>query len=144
LLSSAKTTIDDNDDFENSYSYNTFNELAEISQIDLNPTILISATKNISYEYNQEIQRTKASRSENIISVFDTNYVYDGIGRLNQIEHKNLSETFANYSMIYDAASRITSINDANYSYDSTDQLIGAEYDSQSDADETMRPSIVL
>jgi hypothetical protein len=35
--------------------------------------------------------------------------------------------------MIYDAASRITSINDANYSYDSTDQLIGAEYDNQAD-----------
>ncbi|MDR2761046.1 MAG: hypothetical protein LBB88_00410, partial [Planctomycetaceae bacterium] len=101
LLSSAKTTIDDNDDFENSYSYNTFNELVEIAQVGINPTTLISATKNVSYEYNQEIQRTKASRFENLISVFDTNYVYDEIGRLNQIEHKNLSETFANYSMIY-------------------------------------------
>jgi YD repeat-containing protein len=35
--------------------------------------------------------------------------------------------------MTYDSASRIISINDANYSYDSTDQLIGAEYDNQAD-----------
>jgi hypothetical protein len=114
-LAKTKATIGDDDDFENSYSYNTFNELVGITQFDINPTTLISATKNVSYEYNQESQRTKASRYENLTFILDTTYNYDGIGRLNQIEHKNLSETFANYSMTYDSASRITSINDANY-----------------------------
>jgi hypothetical protein len=78
-LAKTKATIGDNDDFENSYSYNTFNELVEIAQVGINPTTLISATKNINYEYNQESQRTKTSRYENLISISDTTYNYDGI-----------------------------------------------------------------
>jgi RHS repeat-associated protein len=132
-LAKTTTTIGDDDDFENVYSYNTFNELVGISQTILNPLTTISATKNIGYEYNQESQRISTSRYEGSTFIADTTYNYDGIGRLTQIEHQGLSETFANYSMTHDAASRITSINDANYSYDSTDQLIDAEYDNQAD-----------
>jgi hypothetical protein len=65
-LAKTKAAIGDNDDFENSYSYNTFNELVEITQVGINPTTLINLTKNVSYEYNQESQRTKASRTENL------------------------------------------------------------------------------
>jgi RHS repeat-associated protein len=128
-LSRTRASFNQDDDFENTYSYNTFGELVGISQFVRSSNTI----KSINYTYNQTSQRTSSSRYEDLLFIAETTYSYDGIGRLNQIEHNGLTETFANYAMTYDSASRIISINDAIYDYDSTDQLIGAEYDNQTD-----------
>jgi RHS repeat-associated protein len=68
-------------------------------------------------------------------SIATTNYSYDGIGRLQDIEHKRSTKVFADYDFTYDSASRIIGINDSGdeaiYGYDSTGQLIEADYDDQ-------------
>ncbi|MDR0391438.1 MAG: hypothetical protein LBH59_06000, partial [Planctomycetaceae bacterium] len=127
-LARTKAKIGQEDDFENIYSYNAFDELTGITQTAPN-----NSTKNIQYTYNQASQRTRLKRYENSVYLVDTLYEYDDIGRLSQIAHLGSTQLFAYYNMEYDAASRITSINDATYNYDSTDQLIGADYDNQSD-----------
>jgi YD repeat-containing protein len=68
-------------------------------------------------------------------SVANTSYGYDLVGRLTNLTHKHGANTLASYGLVYDAANRITQSAGTdgiqNYSYDSTNQLTGANHTTQ-------------
>jgi RHS repeat-associated protein len=68
-------------------------------------------------------------------SVANTSYGYDLVGRLTNLTHKHGANTLASYGLVYDAANRITQSSGTdgvqNYSYDSTNQLTGANHTTQ-------------
>jgi RHS repeat-associated protein len=68
-------------------------------------------------------------------SVANTSYGYDLVGRLTNLTHAHGANTLASYGLVYDAANRITQSGGTdgiqNYSYDSTNQLTGANHTTQ-------------
>jgi RHS repeat-associated protein len=68
-------------------------------------------------------------------SVANTSYNYDLVGRLTNLTHAHGANTLASYGLVYDAANRITQSSGTdgiqNYSYDSTNQLTGANHTTQ-------------
>jgi len=69
--------------------------------------------------------------------VAKTTYSYDAAARLQQIKHSSIDQVLATYDYTWDAADRITRIASpdgvANYTYDATDQLVGADHTIQQD-----------
>ena len=74
--------------------------------------------------------------------VVETDFTYDGIGRLTDLTHTHDTTTIADYGWTYDAFSRVTQLsfsslvgNDgtSDYAYDNTGQLTGVDHDFQTD-----------
>jgi RHS repeat-associated protein len=66
------------------------------------------------------------------LSVANSSYTYDAVGRLTNLEYKRGVSTIASYGLVYDAANRITQSSGTdgtqNYTYDSTNQLTAANH----------------
>jgi RHS repeat-associated protein len=126
-------------DFKNDYTYDALNRLTDITQ-QSNGGNTVGA-KHVTIGYNALGQRTSLNRYESLGTtnlVATTNWGYDSANRLNLIEHKRNSTTFASYAYSYDGLSRITSINSlvdgvSNFTYDATSQLTLADHTSQTD-----------
>jgi RHS repeat-associated protein len=126
------------DDFINTYTYNANGQITSIVHQD-QATDAIDP-KRVDYTYNaagQPTMKTVYASTGTTSKVYDTNYSYDGMGRLIDLKHQNGSTIFADYDFGWDAASRITDFDftplggttkTADYVYDNTDQLTGATY----------------
>jgi RHS repeat-associated protein len=71
------------------------------------------------------------------LSVANSSYTYDALGRLTNLTHQRGVTTLASYGLVYDAANRITQSSGTDgvqdYTYDSTNQLTGANHTTQAD-----------
>jgi len=99
------------------------------------------ASKRVEYTYNvanQVTTKTMYAATGMTSKVFDTAFTYDGMGRLTKLTHENGATVYADYTLTWDAASRITNfdftyLNGSTaktgiYGYDNTDQLTTATY----------------
>lgn len=129
-------TIGSTADFQNDYAYDALNRLTKITQQDVAGGNTL-ADKRVDLAYLADGKFDEINRYASLdTSEFVTNsqYGYDGTGRLSSLSHVQGSTTFAGYAWAYDAANRITSFTnsqysaeDATYSYDQASQLTGAD-----------------
>lgn len=93
--------------------------------------------KAVDFIYNQSGQFDEINRFSDLVRISPvamTNYAYDAVNRLTDLDHLDPSgSTFAFFDYQYDVASRITHIKDVHgitgYSYDRRSQLTGADRD---------------
>ena len=127
-------------DFVNDFSFDNLSRLARIEQHGATGGNSV-AEKRIDLAYNSDSSFDAISRYADLAAtelVVTTNYLYDGLSRLTDLEHVQGATTLASYAFTYDAGSRITSIDSladglAAYSYDNTSQLVGADFANQTD-----------
>jgi hypothetical protein len=134
------------DDFENIFYYDNLQRMVQIDQSGVQGGNTV-AEKRVNFAYNAAGQFTSIDRYKDTSGgsgnlVVETDFVYDGIGRLTDLTHVYDTTTIADYDWTFDAFSRVTSMsfsslvgNDGNstYDYDDTNQLIDADYDFQTD-----------
>jgi RHS repeat-associated protein len=92
-------------------------------------------SKRVDMTYDAASQMTGLNRYGDLagtLSVANSSYTYDAVGRLTNLEYKRGASTLASYGLVYDAANRITQSRGTdgtqNYTYDSTNQLTGAAH----------------
>jgi RHS repeat-associated protein len=107
-------------------------------------TINSQGNKRVDYVYNAISQVTNKKRysdSTGTNLVAETNHTYDSLNRLTNITHSKGANTIASYTQSYDAGSKITGITstdgNSTFNYDDTDQLVGADYNYQTDENYT-------
>jgi RHS repeat-associated protein len=119
----------------NAYTYDSLNRATRITQ---------SGTgvqgKRVDMSYDAASQMTGLNRYGDLagtLGVANSSYTYDLVGRLTNLEYKHGTSTLASYGLVYDAANRITQSSGTDgvqdYTYDSTNQLTGAEHTTQTD-----------
>ncbi len=96
--------------------------------------------KQVNFTYNAASQFVFIDRYANGDTnqlVASSGYNYDGAGRLTGLAHSQGGTPLAGYAWTIDAVGRITSETNvdgvSDYSYDNTSQLVGADYDFQTD-----------
>ena len=138
LTSSA--TIGSTKDYLKTFGYDANSQVMSIvQQQQANGNSL--APKRVEYAYNAAHQPTEKimyAATTATSKVFDTAFTYDGMGRMTKLTHKNGATVYADYTLTWDAASRITGFNftylnggaakTGTYGYDNTDQLKTATY----------------
>ena len=107
-------------------------------------TVNTQGNKRVDYAYNainQVTNKKRYSDSTGTNLVAETNHTYDSLNRLTNITHSKGANTIASYTQTYDAGSKITSITstdgNSTFNYDDTDQLVGADYNYQTDENYT-------
>ncbi|WP_164103076.1 FG-GAP-like repeat-containing protein [Candidatus Laterigemmans baculatus] len=125
---SVTDTVDGTAGATTEYVYDALNRATRLSQSGSGV-----ADKRVELAYNSLGQLASIDRFADLSGdtlVAATDYTYDALNRLADLRHRNGSEDIAFYEFTYDVDSRITSIRDIDglttYSYDATDQLIGA------------------
>jgi YD repeat-containing protein len=101
------------------------------------------AEKRIDLAYDAASQWQTITRYADLAGtklVAQSDYTFDAAGRLTALAHAQGTTTLADYTWSYDAGHRVTAFTSladgtAEYSYDQTDQLIGADYNYQDDED---------
>ncbi len=99
------------------------------------------ASKHVTLAYNKLGQFTSFNRYESTgtsSQVASTDFTYDTLNRLTDIDHKQGSTVLASYDYAYDFISRITSVDSSqdgvtDYSYDANNQVTGADHTGQTD-----------
>ncbi|NCS36398.1 MAG: RHS repeat-associated core domain-containing protein [Microcystis aeruginosa G11-01] len=107
-------------------------------------TVNSQGNKRVDYTYNAISQVTNKKRysdSTGTNLVAETNHTYDTLNRLTNITHSKGATNITSYTQTYDAGSKITRITSkdgsSTYTYDNTDQLVGADYNYQTDENYT-------
>jgi RHS repeat-associated protein len=90
----------------------------------------------VDLSYDAANQMTGLSRYEDLagtVSVANTSYTYDTVGRLTNLTHQQGASTLASYGLVYDAVNRITrsSGTDGVQDYTFTNQLTGVDHSTQ-------------
>jgi RHS repeat-associated protein len=122
------------------YLYDSANRMTQITQSGSGVS-----GKRVNFAYNEVNQFASVDRYADVAGaapVAGTAYSYDGLNRLTDKTHRNAANTILDrFQIEYDAASRITKITDVdgptNYSYDTRDQLTGADHAAPGNPDET-------
>jgi RHS repeat-associated protein len=113
------------------FTYDVLNRVTRITQ---------SGTgvqgKRVDLSYDAANQMTGLSRYEDLagtVSVANTSYTYDTVGRLTNLTHQQGASTLASYGLVYDAVNRITrsSGTDGVQDYTFTNQLTGVDHSTQ-------------
>jgi RHS repeat-associated protein len=119
----------------NAYTYDSLNRATRITQSGTGVQ-----SKRVDLTYDAVNQMTGLSRYGDLagtVSVANSTYTYDTVGRLTNLEYKRGASTLASYGLVYDAANRITKSSGTDgtqdYIYDSTNQLTGADHTTQAD-----------
>jgi RHS repeat-associated protein len=119
----------------NAYTYDLLNRATRITQSGTGVQ-----SKRVDMTYDAVNRLTGLSRYGDLagtLSVADSTYTFDAVGRLTNLAHKRGTTTFASYGLTYDAANRITKSSGTDgvqdYTYDSTNQLTGANHTTQAD-----------
>jgi RHS repeat-associated protein len=114
----------------NAYTYDILNRVTRITQSGTGVT-----GKRVDVSYDAASQMTGLNRYGDLagtVSVANTSYTYDLVGRLTNLTHKHGATTLASYGLVYDAANRITHSEGTDgtqdYTYDATNQLTGADH----------------
>ena len=123
----------------NSYSYDALNRLTQLTQSGNGVS-----DKRVDFGYNAIGQFNTINRYSDLGGtqlVTGTNYSYDALNRLSNLTHNNGTADIAFYNFGYNADSLITQITDidgvTDYTYDSRDQLIGADHSDDNNPDES-------
>jgi len=132
-------TIGGTGDFVTDYGYDNLGRISAITQQGQTGGNAV-AEKAVDFAFDLAGQPQAVERFADLAGtqpVARTDFLFDLAGRLTDLTHSNGSKTFADYSLTWDAASRITEFDlsslvggsgDADYSYDDTDQLTGSDY----------------
>jgi RHS repeat-associated protein len=119
----------------NAYSYDILNRVTKLTQSGTGVT-----GKRVDLSYDAVNRLTGINRYGDLagtLSVADSTYAFDPAGRLQDLTHKRGVNTIASYGFTYDNANRITQSSGTDgtedYSYDSTNQLTGANHTTQAD-----------
>ncbi len=134
---SLEAQVGNSADFFNLYYYDHLGRLTGIDQSSQYGGDAV-APKRVDFAYNADGQFSTIARYATISNpqlVAQTTYTYDAASRLTSLAHTQGETTLAGYTWTYDSAGRITqsaSTTDGtvDYSYDTTDQLTGADYTS--------------
>ncbi len=129
-VSSVTDTIDGLPGATTGYDHDVLNRLVRLTQSGTD-----TSDKRVDFTYNALGQYTAIDRYSDLAGtqlVVATEYFYDDLNRLKDLEHASSSnELLAFYRYSYDTDSRITQIVDidgtTDYSYDDRDQLTGAD-----------------
>jgi RHS repeat-associated protein len=116
-----------------SYKYDALHRMVQVNQSGSGV-----AQKRVDMGYNALSNLTEIKRYSDLAGtqgVATSTYSYDALGRLTQLKHAQSTNTLADYQLSYDAKNRLTQLKSkdgvSNYSYDSNDQLIGANHSYQ-------------
>jgi RHS repeat-associated protein len=139
LRTSLAAEIGGTDDFLNEYAYDGLNRQTQVKQSGQSGGNAVD-TKRVDFDYNAAGQFDLISRFANLAgtqAVAETDFAYDGIGRIASIEHLISSTQVAAYDYTWDVGSRITSIDNfvdgvTDFGYDQTNQLTNADNPSPS------------
>lgn len=129
-------SMSDNLGGANAYTYDAVNRLTFLTQSGTDV-----AEKRVDFTYNAAGQMDTVSRYANLagtLPVVDTEYGYDGAGRLTALTHAQGGTTVTGYTWDFDAADRITQMTStvdgvSDFTYDDIDQLTVADHDYQVD-----------
>jgi RHS repeat-associated protein len=138
---SVSATIDTDDDFLNSYTYDALNRLTRLDQSATGSASV--AEKRVDFAYNSIGQFTSIARFNDLDGgsgdeIATSTYTYDTLNRLTDLAYtQDSTNLFTPYEYAYDNLRRITSITSADgtsdYEYDKTSQLTDADHDYQTD-----------
>ncbi len=120
----------------NAYTYDSLNRATRITQSDTGVQ-----SKRVDMTYDAVNQMTGLNRYGDLagtVSVANSSYTYDLVGRLMNLEYKRGASTLASYDYGYDAADKLAATvssvdGTSNYSYDATNQLTGTDHTNQTD-----------
>ena len=134
----SSVTIGATKDYLKTFGYDASNQVTSIVQQQQAGGNTL-APKRVEYVYNAAQQATAKNvyaATTATSKVFDTAAIYDGMGRLKKLTHKNGATVYSDYNLSWDAAGRVTYFDFTDggtaktgiYGYDNTDQLVTATY----------------
>ena len=126
-------------DFKTDFTFDTLGRMTDIVQQGNSGNAV--ASTHVTLAYNKLDQFMAFNRYESTGTsnqVASTDFAYDTLNRLRDLDHKQGSTNLATYYYTYDFASRMTGVNSlqdgqTNYTNDATDQLTGADHTGQTD-----------
>jgi hypothetical protein len=131
--------IGSTNDFKTDFTFDTLGRMTDIVQQSNSGNAV--ASKHITLAYNKLNQFTAFNRYESTGTsnqVATTDFAYDTLNRLTDLDHKQGGTTLATYDYTYDHASCMTGVNSSQdgqpyYSHDQANSLTGADHTGQSD-----------
>ncbi len=137
-------TVEGQFSFSNTSAYDAAGNLIRLEQSDGSGGSSV-ADKRVDLTYDALGRFQTITRFEDLAGtelVATTDYTFDPANRLTALDHEDPSSTtLADYGYSYDTAGRIIAMTtpdgSATYSYDDTSQLLGADYDFQTDENHT-------
>ena len=134
-----RAKISTTNDFKTDFTFDTLGRMTDIVQQGNSGNAV--ASKHVTLAYNKLDQFTAFNRFESTgtsSQVASTDFAYDTLNRLTDLDHKQGSTNLATYDYTYDYASRMTGVNSSqdgqtDYTHDATDQLTGADHTGQAD-----------
>ena len=135
-LVSRSTFIDGVGDVENRYQYDGLNRVSQVSQSGLSGIHPVNQ-KRVDVDYNAANQLVGVQRFADLAGtslVAATSHLYDGIGRLTDIQHQGI----ANHEYEFDPGSRIERVSHSvdgtsDIQYDRINQVTGEQHSFQED-----------
>lgn len=135
----VKAKISTTNDFKTDFVYDTLGRMTDIKQQSNSGNAVRS--KHVTLAYNKIHQFTTLARYESTSTsspVMSTEYLYDNLHRVTDIDHKKSSTVHASYDYTYDFASRMTGVTSladgaTTYTNDKTNQLTGSDFTGQTD-----------
>ncbi|QGJ68577.1 RHS repeat-associated core domain protein [Planctomycetales bacterium 10988] len=139
---SLSATVDSTLDFLTTYTYDDLHRLTRVTQQGQSGGNAV-AEKRVDFAYNALGQFTTITRFSDLAGsneVVESVYTYDSFARLTDLSHNDSTPDTVNdlrqYTWTYDALNRITQFTSpdgtVDYTYDDTNQLTGADYDTGS------------
>jgi RHS repeat-associated protein len=134
-----KAKISSTNDFKTDFTFDTMGRMTDIVQQSNSGNTV--ASKHVTLAYNKVNQFSAFNRYESTGTsnqVATTDFTYDSLNRLTDLDHKQGGTNLATYDYTYDYASRMTGVNSSqdgqtDYTHDATDQLTGADHTGQTD-----------
>jgi RHS repeat-associated protein len=126
-------------DFWNEYFYDDLHRLTSVQQHGAAGGSTV-ADKRVDFAYNAASRWQTITRYEDLSGfelVATSTYAFDNAGRLTDLTHAKGANTLADYGWTYDVGNRITRFTSpdgsSTYTYDDTNQLVGADHTYQAD-----------
>ena len=142
-----KAKISTTNDFKTDFTFDTLGRMTDmIQQSNSGNTV---ASKHVTLTYNKLDQFTGFNRYESTgtsSQVATTDFTYDSLNRLTDLDHKQGGTNLATYDYTYDYASRMTGVNSSldgqtYYTHDTGSQVTDADHTGQTDESYTFNAS---
>lgn len=134
-----KAKISNTNDFKTDFTFDTMGRMTDmVQQSNSGNTV---ASKHVTLAYNKVNQFSAFNWYESTGTsnqVATTDFAYDSLNRLTDLDHKQGGTNLATYDYTYDYASRMTGVNSSqdgqtDYTHDDSDQLTSADHTGQAD-----------